>query len=153
MPIQTRNIGYDSDIRTEYLHFNIGENSSTAAILDASLYIPMPYNCRVVEIAATHGVIVGAGNSGSTTLNFYRAGSATVASATTTSLLASGGISFSSGTAAGGIVTATLNTAQITGKDAGMLVSAGTTLLVLFDTTATSAVNHIRGYLKVVLDD
>ena len=153
MPIRTRNIHFDSGSRTVYLDFGLSENTATAAILDTNIYVPCPLNGRIIEIGATHGVIVGAGNSGSASIRFYRAGSASIASATTTSLLASGAITFSSGTAVGTVQTATLNTAQLTGKDSGMVVSAGTTLLVAFDTTATNAVNHVKGYFKVVLDD
>lgn len=151
--IRNKNMHPDATARTEYFWFDLSENTATAAIADTNVYVPVPYNCRVIEIAATHNTIVGAGNSGSASIRFYRANSASIASATTTSLLASGAITFSSGTAVGTVQTATLNTAQVTGRNAGMVVSAGTTLLIAFDNTATSAVNYVSGYLKVVLED
>ena len=151
--IKARSIDFDSSVKTMMFNFSIGENTATAALADRSIYIPVHSDGRVIEIGVTLFVAGGAANSGSVTMNFYRAGSATIASATTTSLFATGGILLNSGTAVGGIQTATLSTSVIVGPEAGMLVSAGTTLLVDYDFTATSTVNHVRGYIKMIIDD
>lgn len=128
----------------------IYENTATAAITDFALYIPAPpVNGSIKEIVAGINTAAGAGNSGSTTINFYRRSSGTaVASATTTGLIGSGGVSFNSGTTVGALTTVTLNTSIVTGKNAGMVVSGGTTLLIQVDYTATSTVNGIFGYMR-----
>ena len=153
MAIKNRNIAANNPTKSEMLRFGFEDYGSGTALADTNLYIPVPHNGRVKEIVALAGFSGGAGNSGSVTLNFYRANSSSIASATTTSLLASGGISFNSGTTVGAISTATLNTSIVTGNKGGMLVSAGTTLLINSNFTATSTVNFIQGYIRIEYDD
>lgn len=129
-------------------------NTATAVLADRDFYIPIPANGRIKEIVAGLNLAGGAANSGSVTINFYRPSSATVvASATTTGLLASGGISFDSGTTVGAITTATLNTSLVTGRSGGMEVSGGTTLLFSVNGTATTTVNGIFMRARLEWDD
>lgn len=153
MSIRQRNIHPDAAARQVMITWEYGDNTATAALLDSDFPVQCPYNGRLIEIGVAAGLGAGAANSGSASLRFYRAGSATFASATTTNLLHSGTISIGSGTTVGVTQTATLNTSVLVGPAAGMLVTAGTSFLVSYDTTATNTTNVLSGYFKIIVDD